>query len=335
VGGLPNVGLAMPLGYGARPAELTDLAVAAERLGLDGIQTGESANVEAFSLLGAIASATSSIRLETAVVSVLSRSPALLGMAAATLADLSGGRFALGVGAGSPLVASWHGTAFPERPASALAEAVVQLRLVLSGHRLPDRGGFRLIGLPPRPDVRILMAAMNHRMLRAAGRIADGVVVNFADPEQVARMSRIARAARAEAGNGAPFEFVANLWAHAGGADAEERLRWEVAPYLAVPTYRAAAVAIAGAEAVDRAGAAWRDGGRAAAAPLVPQRLVDAVLVTGDAASFARRLAALRTAGADTVRLVPLISQDAGIAAAQDVIGVLGDVVQATGTPIG
>jgi hypothetical protein len=54
------------------------------------------------------------------VVSILTRSLALLAMGAATLADLSSGRFVLGLGAGSPVVAGWHGREFPARPRTAM-----------------------------------------------------------------------------------------------------------------------------------------------------------------------------------------------------------------------
>ena len=138
----------------------------------------------------------------------------------------------------------------------------------------------------------------------------------------------VVRSARAAAGRTTPFEFVVNVWAQAGTdvEQAERRLRWEIAPYLAVPTYRPAAVTIAGEDAVDRAAAVWRTGGRAAAAPAVPQQLIDALLVHGGAADFARRLAAFGAAGVDAVRLVPLTSLGGGIDAAHDVIDVLGEL---------
>ena len=170
VGGVANLGIATPLGYGQPPTALRDLAVAAERRGLGGIQVGELASTEVFALVAAMACATSRIRLETAVVSMLTRSPALLAMGAATLAELSSGRFVLGLGAGSPAVAGWHGREFPARPRTAMVQTVSDVRAALGGERLPGWDGFRLTGIEPRPDVRIFMAAMNPQMLRAAAR---------------------------------------------------------------------------------------------------------------------------------------------------------------------
>ena len=326
VNGPVTLGIVTPLGYGQPPTALRDLAVAAERGGLAGIQVGELASTEVFSLVSAMAAATSRIRLETAVVATLTRSPALLAMGAATLAELSSGRFVLGLGAGSPVVAGWHGREFPARPRTAMVQTVSDVRSALAGERLPGWDGFRLTGIEPRPDVRIFMSAMNSRMLRAAASVADGVVVNFCSVVQAARMVPTVRSAHAAAGRTTPFEFVVNLWAQAGTDVelAQRRLRWEIAPYMAVPTYRAAAVAIAGEDAVDLAAAAWRRGGRTAAAPAVPQQLIDELIVHGEAPDFARRLAAYRAAGADAVRLVPLTSLGGGIEAAHDLIDVLG-----------
>jgi alkanesulfonate monooxygenase SsuD/methylene tetrahydromethanopterin reductase-like flavin-dependent oxidoreductase (luciferase family) len=328
VDGLPDLGVVTPLGYGNAPGTLRDFAAAAERRGVNGIQVGELASTEVFSLVSAMAAVTSRIRLDTAVIATLTRSPALLAMGAATLSELSSGRFVLGLGAGSPTVAGWHGREFPARPRTAVVRMVSDVRAALAGEQLTEWGGFRLTGIEPRPDVRIFVAAMNEQMLRAAGRIADGVVVNFCSVEQAARLVPLVRSARAEAGITAPFEFVANVWAQAGtdAESAQQRLRWEVSPYMAVPTYRAAAVTIADEDAIDRAGAAWRAGGREAAAPLVPQELVDSLLIQGDDAGFVKRLAAFRAAGVDTVRLVPLTSLGGGIGAAYAIADIIGEL---------
>ena len=101
VDGLPDLGVVTPLGYGNAPGTLRDFAAAAERRGVNGIQVGELASTEVFSLVSAMAAVTSRIRLDTAVIATLTRSPALLAMGAATLAELSSGRFVLGLGAGS------------------------------------------------------------------------------------------------------------------------------------------------------------------------------------------------------------------------------------------
>ena len=71
VDGLPDLGVVTPLGYGNAPGTLRDFAAAAERRGVNGIQVGELASTEVFSLVSAMAAVTSRIRLDTAVIATL------------------------------------------------------------------------------------------------------------------------------------------------------------------------------------------------------------------------------------------------------------------------
>ena len=87
------------------------LAVAAEQLGYGRFGAAEGWTHDAVVLLTRIAGVTSRIGLATAVLSVWSRSPAAVAMAAASLQRASDGRFALGLGASSPpLVEGLHGS---------------------------------------------------------------------------------------------------------------------------------------------------------------------------------------------------------------------------------
>ena len=299
-----SVGMMLPVGYGIEPPDLLELCVVADRRGLHAVGCGELAGPEAFSLMGAAAAATAGIRLETGVVPISSRSAALLAMAACTLAALSEDRFVLGIGAGSPIVSSFHGKAF-ERPLSGVAETLAAVRAALAGERLADRGGFRLRGIRRRP-VRVFVSAMNERMLELAAREADGVVIHFVGPEQMADLSPRLRQARRAAGNDSPFEIIALVHAAANhDGDPEGTYRREMAPYLAVPSYRGLAAALSSAEEVEAAAEAWRSGGRDAAASVFPPGIEAASLAVGRDA-IADRVAGLGRAGCDGVRLVPL-----------------------------
>src|SRR5262249_13027899 len=104
------------------------------------------------------------------------RGPALLAQSAAAMADLSNGRFVLGLGASSNvIVEQWNGIAF-RRPLARVNETVRYLRTVLAGERGP--GGVKLAA-PPEAPVPIVLAALRERMLRLAGEAADGVFANF------------------------------------------------------------------------------------------------------------------------------------------------------------
>ena len=324
-----TLSLSLPVGYGIPPSELVRVIQRADRSGLAGVGVGELASTDAVALLAAAAPSTEQIRLETSVLSVLTRSPALFAMTAATLAQLSGGRFALGLGAGSPIVAGFHGLPF-ERPLARVERWITDVRNALAGGTLDDWGSFRLRGIDPAP-VPLLLAAMNTGMIELAGRAADGVIFNFCGPDQVRALSATARMAR-PAGANSEFEVHTTLWADASG-DAEharERFRSEMAPYLAVPTYRSAVVALSDEDAIDRATAAWAANGRKAAAELFPDSIVDAVLAT-DADDLASKAAALAEAGCTGVRVTPLTHELGNATHAMAVIDLIAEVAERTG----
>ena len=315
----------LPVGFGIEPGDLLELCVAADRRGLHAVGCGELAGPEALSLMGAAAASTGGIRLETGVVPVSSRSPAVLAMAACTLAALSQDRFVLGVGAGSPIVSSFHADVF-ERPVDRVAEALAAIKAALAGERLADRGGFKLRGIRHRP-VRVFLSAMNERMLQLAASEADGVVIHFVGAEQMAELAPRLRQARAAAGNQAPFEIIALVHASADpDGDPERAYRREMAPYLAVPTYRRLAAGLSSFDEVDAAAEAWQRGGREAAADMFPPGIAAACLAVGRKA-IADRVAALGQAGCDGVRLVPLSTAGADPAPVHTLVECLGAVI--------
>ena len=96
--------------------DLVRYAREAESLGYEGIWLTEESGKEAFATLAVLSQATQRIRLGTAIVNFYSRTPTLLAMGARTLFELSGGRFALGLGTGGVgFMERGHGLAI-ERP---------------------------------------------------------------------------------------------------------------------------------------------------------------------------------------------------------------------------
>src|SRR5215208_6844338 len=130
------------------PLPMTPIAASEENLrraeaaGYTDLWSGETNGPDGFTPLALAAAWTEDVRLGTGVVGVFQRGPALLAQQAAALADASGGRFALGIGASSDrIVEGWNGIPF-ERPLSRVAEVVDFLRPALAGERTPN--GFRL-----------------------------------------------------------------------------------------------------------------------------------------------------------------------------------------------
>jgi alkanesulfonate monooxygenase SsuD/methylene tetrahydromethanopterin reductase-like flavin-dependent oxidoreductase (luciferase family) len=305
--------LALPIGYGIPPNGLLRIAQLAEEARFAGITCGELADTNSVALLAAASQMTKELRLTTSVISVLTRSPALLAMTATTLADLSHGRFTFGLGAGSPIVAGYHGQSFVD-PVGRMDRTMSDLRTALAGDSLPEWGRFRLRRTEDR-TVPLFVGAMNTRMLSLAGRLADGVILNLCGPDQVTELAGISLRAHDDAGHTSPFSIVAPLWVDASGDEDRARRRFaqDMAPYLAVPTYRRAFVALSNEDAVDRGAIVWSEKGRAAAAAVFPASIVDTVLAA-DRQTLASKVHALYAAGCSDIYIAPLM-HDAGSSA--------------------
>jgi alkanesulfonate monooxygenase SsuD/methylene tetrahydromethanopterin reductase-like flavin-dependent oxidoreductase (luciferase family) len=152
------------------------LAVEAERLGYARFGAAEGWTYDAVVLLTQLAGATSRIGLATSVLPVWSRTPAAIAMAAAGLQRASGGRFALGLGAGSPpLVEGLHGLTW-EQPIERVRATLIAVRALLDGARLPlDREGVRplRLGMAPEQPIPIVLGALSPVSIRLTGEYAD------------------------------------------------------------------------------------------------------------------------------------------------------------------
>ena len=169
------------VGVGITPFQTDDdatvrLATAAEELGYARFGAAEGWTHDAVVLLTRIAGVTSRIGLATAVLSVWSRTPAAIAMAATSLQRASRGRVALGLGASSPpLVEGLHGMTWRE-PVDRMRGTLVAVRALLDGARLPlEREGVRplRLGSPPEGHISIYLAALAPSSVRLAGELAD------------------------------------------------------------------------------------------------------------------------------------------------------------------
>jgi len=169
---------------GGELAGLPALARRAEDAGFESVWVAETARTPFVQATLAI-QATSTITVGTAVALAFPRSPAITAMTARDLAELSGGRFVLGLGPQVKRVNEQRfGVAF-EHPAPKMGEYVEAVRAVLGafGGVPPEhRGRFYSITMAPFPGagpapgrIPIYLAAVNTKMAETAGRVADGV----------------------------------------------------------------------------------------------------------------------------------------------------------------
>src|SRR5216117_2856880 len=237
--------LSVPLD-GFTLAEHAELAPEAERLGYTDAWSLEVDGVDCIAPLAVVGLATR-LRVGTAIANVYTRGPATLALSAAGIADIAPGRFCLGIGSGSqPIVEMWNGGTF-SRPATRVRETAQFLRRALAGERVVFRGetfavdGFRL-AKPPVEPVPIHVAALRPGMLRVAGEVADGAILNWLSAEDVPKSVRVAREAAAKAGRDpGALEITARLMINVDPPTPESDMaaRRHIAGYLNVPVYRA------------------------------------------------------------------------------------------------
>jgi probable F420-dependent oxidoreductase len=284
-------------------AEHAELAREAERLGYRDAWSFESDGVDAFSPL-AVAGQATDLRLGTAIVNVYTRGPATLAMSAAGLAEIAPGRFILGLGSGSDvIVESWNGGAF-RKPVTRVRETTQFLRRALGGERVVVRGetfavdGFRL-SRPPAAPVPIHIAALRAGMLRLAGEVGDGVILNWLAADDVPRCVAIVREAAAKAGRDpAAIEVVCRIFVHLDEGDTTARRH--VAAYLNVPVYRAFHEWLGRTPALAPMWEAWGRGDRRGAVAAIPERVLDELLLRGPAAKVRDGIQRYLDAGVDT-----------------------------------
>lgn len=175
------------------PQAAPDIAKSAQDLGYGSFWTVEATGTDAMSLLGAATVAAPKISLGTGIIPVQLRAPTLTAMTAATLQALNPDvDVLLGVGVSAPGILKAHGIQATDKPIGMMREYVALLRECLSGESVTFEGDyfqcsrFRLgVRLGERKP-KIIMAALNPQMLKLAGEVADGVLLNYLPSSHVA-----------------------------------------------------------------------------------------------------------------------------------------------------
>jgi alkanesulfonate monooxygenase SsuD/methylene tetrahydromethanopterin reductase-like flavin-dependent oxidoreductase (luciferase family) len=277
--------------------EVVEIVGTAEQTGYEALFLPEVGARETFSTLAALAGRTSTIRLATGVVTTVARRASVTAMAAATVHDVSGGRMILGLGTGPA------GAGALER----LRRYVGDVRALFAGEGIEEeRRGERVrLGLVVEEPPPVWIAALGPRAVALAGAIADGVILNWCTPERVARArATIDDAARAAGRD--PRDVTIAVYVRAVvGQEPEHALpgvRAMAARYASYPAYARQFAEMGLGDEARAAAEALASGGLEA----VPERLVRAVAVLGEAEDAARRLEAYRDAGADVVVVYPV-----------------------------
>jgi alkanesulfonate monooxygenase SsuD/methylene tetrahydromethanopterin reductase-like flavin-dependent oxidoreductase (luciferase family) len=241
----------LPLSCAIPALEPFDAAVRharlADELGYDSINFSHIAARDSFTMAAALAVHTERVALGTAVAPIYHRSPASMAQTAATIDDISGGRFRLGVGVGHRVtMGGWHCQEIG-KPTIEMREYLAIVRAILAGEPPPAgekwRTSFALSGIGPYPALPIYVAALSPAMLRLAGEVADGAMLWLCNPEYVrAVVMPELQAGRERAGKSLDgFEVVAAV----PSAVVEDpqaafaAMRRDLLTYFGLPFYRA------------------------------------------------------------------------------------------------
>ena len=292
------------LGTAAAP----EIAAEAQRLGYTSFWAAETTGAEAFSLLAAAGAAAPGIGLGTGVVALQLRTPMVVAMAGATLQALHpDADILLGVGISSPVVVGrWHGATYGTRPVAQTREFVTLVKECLTGESVSFKGDFyecsrfRLGVRMGEKRPKVVVGALNPAMLKMAGEVADGVLLNYLPAAHVPWSVERVR----EGGDATIYAYVhVGVCERQHGIEAARRDLWS---YAVVDSYarnfERAGFADDVAAIRERQAAGDRDGAIAA----VSDAFVDAIDIMGDEQQVGAAVRAYVDAGVEVPVIMPM-----------------------------
>lgn len=296
--------------------ELTECVCAADACGYDSFWMPEAWEREAFTILTELAARTERIHLGTGIINVFSRSPALIAMSAATLDEVSGGRFRLGLGtSGARVVEDFHGVKF-DKPLTRLKETIQIIRLLLAGERVDFSGEcfelrrFKLGFKPLRSGLPIYVAALTPRSLRQVGEVADGwLPTHWPHARLVDGVAEVLTGAEGLGRDAARIEIApfVNVVASDDEVGARNQARLPLAYYVGgMGDYYHASLSRLGFSAeADQVHALWQAGRRKNAMAAISDEMIESVAICGSVEHCRAKLDEMYALGA-TLPLIPI-----------------------------
>jgi len=295
---------------------LIDCVRAADACGYDSFWIPEVWEHEAFSILTQIAMRTQRIGLGTGVINVFSRSPALIAMSAATLDEISGGRFRLGLGtSGAQVIQDFHGVPY-DRPLTRLRETIEIVRMLIRGEQADFAGeNFRLsrfkLGFKPvRDRIPIYVASLGRKALEQLGETADGwLPVHWPLAKLGEGIGQIRRGAIRAGRDVASIDIapMVNCVVSGDAGRARNAVRLPLAYYVGGmgEYYHDMLSRVGYGEEADRIQQAWRAGRHKEAMRAVTDEMVDRIAICGPLETCRAALDQMPNHGA-SLTIVPL-----------------------------
>ena len=290
------------------PRGVLDIARLADELGYRSLWTVEATGTDAFSLLGGVSAVAPGLDLATGIVPVQLRTPPLAAMSAATLQAMSPDADVwLGVGVSAPGILRGHGQAGTDRPIAMMREYVALLRECLSGESVTFEGDFwqvkrfRLAVRLGERRPKIVMAALNPQMLKLAGEVADGVLLNYLPSSHVADSVAQVR----KGGDAKIFAYV-----HAAVAELNERTatsaRKDLFNYAMADGYARMFRSAGFSEEVDELRARQAERDRDGVLAAISERMIQAIDFIGSADEVGGFVKSYVDAGVEHPVLMPM-----------------------------
>jgi probable F420-dependent oxidoreductase len=270
----------------------------AEAAGYTDLWSGETNGPDGFTPLAFAGAWTEKVRLGTGIVGVMTRGPALLAQQTAAMADGTGNRFALGIGASSDRITAWNKIDF-SRPLSRVEETIDFLRPALAGDRTDT--GFKLETAPAEP-VPIIVAALRGKMLRLAVEKGDGAFTNFLPlaglPQVVEQLE----------GAAPGFELLCRFFCLPGEREQVEPLaRFMFASYVSVPVYAAFFRWLGFGDQIAEMCEAWDAKERERATAAAPWELIEDTFLFGSPEQIRERLGTYVEGGITLPVVTPIV----------------------------
>lgn len=296
---------------------ILELAPLIEAAGFSAFWKGESNSTDPLVLLSGIAACTKRIKLGTAIYHIYGRSPVTIGIQAATLQDMSGGRLLLGLGVANKTIAAWHGGVF-DHPLTRAREYIEIVRKTAAGERVEYAGKiystgqrFQLSWKPSYPQFPIYLAGLGEQMTRLVGEIADGVFINMATPATIRMIADRVRTGAQQAGRDpSQIEIIAKVRVslNADPRLARSKLRQVLTFYNIADHYKDMLTASGFGPEVAAVQKAFKEGGFKAAQPLITDEYMDKlpVIPATSIQEIKERLAPFIQAGA-TRLIIPYV----------------------------
>ena len=286
-----------------------EVARRAESLGYSSFWVAETTGAEAFSHLALAGEAAPSLDLGTGVLALQLRTPMLTAMSGATLqAAHPTNDIYIGVGISSPVVTQrWHGVPYTDRPLAQVREFVTVLRECLGGESVSHSGDFYELSRS-RLGVRmgdkkpqIVIGALNEGMLRLAGELGDGVLLNYLPATLVPWCIERVREGEARGGRDAGSCRI-HAYVHLGVVEREDGIEYakrDLFGYAVVDAYANSFEKAGYGDAVKAARDAHAAGDRDAAVNAISDDMVDGIDIMGDHAGIAAAMKSYVDAGVD------------------------------------